>query len=319
MEENYIWDYRNPYLWMDRVNKMSPLIITCALNGGMQGKEAHPMIPETPDEIADQAYEAYNAGASCVHIHSRNPECQWENALDAEAYKEINRKVRERCPEIVINNSTGGGLTTPMDVRMKYVDGAPELASLNMGPDMSRFVLKERKAPLKHPHKSEQIDACIPFTYGIIESLARKMLEKEIKPEMEVYHSGHFWSCRELINKELIKPPYYFQFVMGYQTGVFPTPKNLLDMINELPDKSLFSTIGIGKFQVAMTAMSVLLGGHVRVGLEDNVYAKRGQMFSGNGEAVEKIVRIAREFNREIASPAETRKMLGISNVPSKY
>jgi len=319
MDENNVWDYRNLYLWMEKVNKLPPLIITCAVNGGMQGKEVHPGIPETPDEIAAQAYEAYNAGASCVHIHSRNPDCLWENAEDAEAYKEINQKVRHLCSDIIINNSTGGGMTTSMDARIRYLDARPELASLNMGPDMTRLQLKERKAPLKHPHGNIEIDACIPFTYGIIDSLAQNMLEKDIKAEMEVYHPGQFWSCRELIKNELIKPPYYFQFVMGYQTGIFPTPLNLINMVSELPENSIFSTIGVGKYQWVMTTMSILLGGHVRVGLEDNVYAKRGQLLQGNGEAVEKIVRIAKEMNREIATPQQAREMLGISNHPKLY
>jgi 3-keto-5-aminohexanoate cleavage enzyme len=319
MIENSIWDYRNSYLWMDKINKMPPLIITCALNGGIQGKEAHPSIPETPDEIAAQAYEAYNAGASCVHIHSRNPNCLWECAEDAEVYKEINQKVRDRCPDIIINNSTGGGMTTSMEARIRYLDAMPELASLNMGPDMSRIVLKERKEPLEHPHETMEIDACIPFTYGFISTLAQKMLEKGIKPEMEVYHPGHYWSCRELINNNLIKPPYYFQFVMGYQTGIFPTPLNLINIVSELPENSIFSTIGIGKFQWALTTLSIMLGGHVRVGLEDNIYLKRGQLLKGNGEAVEKIVKIAREMNREIATPQQAREMLGISTTPRVY
>ncbi len=319
MDTHGTWEYGNAYQWMERVNKMPPLIITCAVNGGMQGKEAHPAIPETPSEIAQQALDAYNAGASCVHVHARDPRCLWENADDGTVYMEINRRIREKCPGLIINNSTGGGFTTTMDTRLAYLDALPEIASLNMGPDMSRFTLGARKAPLPHPHESIEIDACIPFTYGFIETLAGRMREREIKPEMEIYQPGHFWGSLELIKKGLVSPPYLFQFVMGYQTGIFPTPKNLVSLVSELPANSLFSTIGIGKYQWALTTLSVILGGNVRVGLEDNIYAKRGQRLSGNGEAVEKIVRIARELNREIATPEQAREMLGLSSAPRKY
>lgn len=318
-KEDYMWDYASSYEWMDRINKLPPLIITCSVNGGIQGKETHPVLPETPDEIAEQALEAYNAGASIIHIHGRNPKCLYECCEEAEVYAEINRKVREKCPEIIINNTTGAGLTTPMEARIKCLDARPEMASLNLGPDMSRFQMPPRPEPLPNSHNGMLVDECVPFTYGKIEELAKVMQEKGIKPELETYQPGHYWVSRELINKGLIKPPYVFQFIMGYQTSSFPTPKNLISLIDELPKESLFSVVGIGKFQWAMTTLGIILGGNVRVGLEDNLYLKRGQKLKGNGEAIEKITRIAKEFNREIATPAQAREMYGLSATPRSY
>lgn len=314
------WNYANSYEWMEKLRQgFYPLMITCALNGGIQGKESHPALPETPKEIAEQAYEAYNAGACILHIHGRNPRNWTEAAKDAETYLEINARVREKCPDIIINNTTGGGPTTTMEERYRCLEAMPEMASLNMGPDMSRFTVRPRPIPFEHPRDGFEFDGCVPFTYGIIEQLAQTMLVKMIKPEMEMYQSGQYWVSQNLIEKGLLKPPYIFQFVMGYQTSIYPTPANLIAMVHELPPNSFFFVVGIGPFQLPLNTMAILMGGHVRVGLEDNLYLRRGQKFKGNGEAVERIVRLARELNREIATPAQARQMLGLSPTPSQY
>lgn len=315
----HIWDFKNSYLWMEKSHKLPPLIITCAVNGGIQGKEVNPAIPETPKEIADSAYDAYNAGASIVHIHARDRNKQWVNTNDYQDFLLTNIAVRDKCAEVIINNSTGGGYETTMKSRLEVLDAKPELASLNMGPMMEKFILSERGPEFVHPHEEMEIDGVIPFTYGFIEKLAASMLEKGIKPEMEVYQPGHYWSVNYIIKKGLVKPPYYIQFVMGAQTSSYPTPRNILGLIDELPQDAFFSTIGIGKYQWALTTFSIMLGGHVRVGLEDNINLKRGRKLASNAEAVEKIVRIAEELGRPIATPAEARAMLGISAIPSSY
>jgi len=319
MNKNYSWDYSNAYEWMDKVNKMDPLIITVSINGGVQGKEANSAIPEKPDEIAQSALEAYNAGASEIHIHARDPKCLYKNTAEMEVFREINMKVRDKCPDMIINNTSGHGPGVSMEERFHCLDARPEMASLNMGPDMSRFKIGARPAPLEHPHDALVFDECVPFTYGIIEQLAGVMSEKGIKPEMEMYNPGNYWVSQELIKQNLIKPPYIFQFVMGYQSSILPTPGNLINMIRELPKDSIFQTVGIGKYQWVMATLGVILGGHVRVGLEDNVYLKRGVKLESNAEAVEKVVRIAKELGREIATPEQAREMLGISVTPSKY
>ena len=318
--EDFIWDWRNPYEWMARATKgLPPLIISVAITGGVQGKEAHENLPETPEEQAEQTKAAYDAGASIVHVHARNPEVQWMTSANPEDYLKINGLIRAKCPDIIINNTTGGGPTTTMEQRYRCLDAMPEIASLNLGPDMSRFNLPKRPAPLPNPHDGFTYDECIPFSYGIIEKLVEQMNERGIKPEMELYHPGQYWVSSFLMEKKLINPPYAFQYVMGYQTSSFPTPSNLLNLVTELPDSSLFFAIGIGPHQLPMNTLAIVLGGHVRVGLEDNLYYRRDQKLTGNGQAVERVVRIAKELNRDVATPAQARKLLGVSDIPSSY
>jgi 3-keto-5-aminohexanoate cleavage enzyme len=314
-----LFSYSDPYEYMERVRTgLPPLIITAALNGGVQGREMNEALPETPQEIAAQAQEAYDAGASIVHVHGRDPQNLPMSAEEPDVYREINYLIRERCPDLIINNTTGGGPGMTMEARYRCLEARPELASLNLGPDMSRFRLPERRAPLPNPRAEVVYDDCLPFTYGIIRTLAEVMRANDVKPELETYHNGHFWVSRDLIDAALIDPPYIFQFVMGYQTSAFATAANVVHLMSELPDNALFFICGIGPFQLPMTTLAIITGGHVRVGLEDNVYYSRGRKLSGNGEAVERTVRIARELNREIATPSQTREMLGLG-VPRSY
>jgi 3-keto-5-aminohexanoate cleavage enzyme len=309
-----LWRYGDTSEWMTRVKTggFGPVIITAALNGGVQGKESHPDLPETPEELAQAAFDSWNAGAAVVHVHARDPHNLAACTQNSEVFRDINARIRDRCPDLIINNTTGGGPNVTMRERYEGLGAQPELASLNLGPDMSRFRIPARPAPLEHPHEGYIYDDCIPFTYGIVEKLALKMREYKIKPELEVYQPGHFWVSRFLLDKDLIDPPFLHQFVMGYQTSSFPTPWALAELIRDLPEKSLFSVCGIGVFQLPMITMSLLLGGHIRVGLEDNLYYSRGRKLAGNGEAVQRAVRIARELNREVASPAQARSILGL-------
>jgi 3-keto-5-aminohexanoate cleavage enzyme len=314
------WKYSDPQEWMARGKEgFGPLIVTCAVNGGIQGKESHPALPETPEEIAAQARQAVDAGASIIHIHGREPESLATNARTGDTYLEINERVREACPDVIINNSSGGGPVTTMEERYDSLDGRPELGSLNLGPDMSRFRVPERPDSLPDAHPAQEYDCIIPFTYGIIEKLATLMAERDIKPELETYQPGHFGVSRDLIERGLLKPPYIHQFVMGYQTSILPTPSHLLQMLGDLPEDSLFFVCGIGRFQLPMTTMSILLGGHVRVGLEDNLYYSRGRKLKDNGEAVERVVKVSRELDREIASPSQAREILGLPAEPRTY
>jgi 3-keto-5-aminohexanoate cleavage enzyme len=314
-----MWDYRDPHAWMARTARFPPMIITCAVDGGIQGKESHPALPELPEEIAQQSHEAYEAGASVVHIHGRDPANFTNCTDDPEVYREILGQVREKSPELILNITTGGGPTTTDEGRVAILDAGPEMATLNLGPDMERFELAARKPPLPHPREAMVVDMCMPFTYGFIDRLAEVMLVKGIKPELEIYQPGQFWVSRGLAERGLIKPPYSHQFVMGVQTAMYATPWNVLNMLQELPADSVFTVAAIGKFQWPLITMGIILGGNVRVGLEDNLYERRGRRLEGNGEAVEKVVRLAKEFGREIATPAQARDMLGLSATPSSY
>jgi 3-keto-5-aminohexanoate cleavage enzyme len=322
MSENsdHLWRYTDSYAYMEKVRSgMPPVIICCACNGGIQGKEYNENIPETADEIADSVYEAYKAGASMVHVHARNPRNLPSPARDAETWVEVNTKIRERCPEIIINNTTGGGFDTTMAERLQCLAGDPEVATLNLGADVSKFKMKERKAPLPHPRPAMEYDDCVPFTYGIISELASEMKRRGVKPELEIYHTGAAWIVQDLLSQGLLEKPYWIQTVMGTQTGSYPTIENVLHLVRELPDDTNWLCSGIGPFQLPMTTLAIIMGGHARVGLEDNIYYRRGQKAKSNAQLVERAVRIAHELNREVATPAQARKILGISPVPRMW
>jgi 3-keto-5-aminohexanoate cleavage enzyme len=314
------FNYTNSAEFMERIRTgMPPVIICVACNGGIQGKEANEFIPETAEEIAESVRAAYEAGAAMVHIHARNPKLLTDGARDSETWRNVLRKVRQACPEIIINATTGAGPGMTMTERSSSLAAGPEVASLNLAPDMSRFKLKERSAPLPFPRPALEIDECIPFTYGQIHQFAAEMKQRGIKPELELYHPGCAWVVNYLIENDLIEKPYWMQTVMGYQTGSFPTVENIIQMLKEFPEESLWLCSAIGPFQLPLTTLATLMGGHVRVGLEDNVYYARGKKARSNAELVQRAARIAHELNRDVATPAQARAMLGLRVQPTQY
>jgi len=315
----YLWRYGDAFEYLERVGKMPPVIICCAVNGGIQGKESCPALPESADEIAESVYGAYKAGASMVHVHARDRERPTRAATRTETWLEVNRKIRERCPDIIINDTTGGGPDMTMEERLQCLAALPEVASLNLTPDMSKFKLKPRRAPLPDPHEEIVYDECLPFSYRLVSQFAAEMKRNGIKPEMETYHTGGSWVMRDLIAQGLVDPPYWVQTVMGYQTSSLPTVDNVLQLVREFPEQTLWLCSGIGPHQLPMTTMALILGGHVRVGLEDNVYYRRGVLATSNAQLVERTVRLAHELNREVATPADARRMLGLSATPTRY
>lgn len=317
--KDYIFNYTDTFEYLDMLRRgMPPAIICVAIDGGIQGKEVNPAIPETADEIADSVLHAYEAGASMVHIHARDPVNLTQPARTTEIWREVNQKVREKCPDIIINNTTGGGLTSTMEDRLSCLDAGCEVASLNTVPDMSRHKMKARNPPLSDLHPEYIYDDCVPFSYGIVEHYATEMLKRDIKPEIEVYHPGSQWVVQDLIEKNLIKKPYWIQTVMGYQTSSYPTVENVIRLLRELPPDTIWLNSGLGKSQLPMTTFAALMGGHLRVGLEDNVYYARGQLAESNAQLVERAARIVREVNRKVATPTEARKMLGLGAKPRK-
>ncbi len=318
--KDYIWDYSSHYAYLEKIRTgMPPLIITVAITGGVHGKEVNPNLPELPEEQAESTYKCYKAGASVVHIHARDPENPAVPTSNPDVYRKVNSLVREKCPDIIINNTTGGAPGMPMEERIKCTEANPELASLNCGPFMFDFKLEARKPPLFGRPEDMRVRICMPVTYDETEFYAKTMRERGIKPELEVYNDGQMWVVNNLIRKNLIDPPYFIQFVMGFITGAYPTPLNLLMMIQQLPLNSIFEVIGIGNSQIPMNTMGILMGGHVRVGMEDNVYYKRNVLADSNAQFVERIVRLAKDMGREIATPKQARQMLGISETPSQY
>jgi 3-keto-5-aminohexanoate cleavage enzyme len=276
---------------------MNKLIITAALTGAMQGKETNPAIPEQPDEIINAAYDCYNAGASIIHIHARDK--NGASIGDPAIFREINTGLRAKCP-VIIQNTTGG-VGLPLDQRISSLEAGPESASLNMG-SVVFFIGREKKESLFMNLRSE------------IEAFASKMIELDIKPELEVYNPSMFGEVDSIIKKNLLKKPYYINCVMGVDGmgGYAGTTKNLMTMLSLMPEGAIFNVSGIGRYQMEMNVASIILGGNVRVGLEDNVYYKKGELAKSNTQLVERIVRLAKEIGREIATPEEARQILGI-------
>lgn len=317
MNNQITWDYRDPYEWMERTakNNMPPLMISVAITGGSQGKEANPNLPETVEEQVEAAYEAYQEGAVSVHAHMRNPEHPWQSVNDIELFSRFNEEVRKRCPGMIVNNSTSGSPAETKEEKIVSVLARckPDMASLNPGPFMFERVFKERKAPLKSPRDAQENDLCIPVTYGDVRYWAKMMKENGVKPEIEVFNQGQFWTVNDLISKKLIDPPYVMQFVMGFQTGAYPCPQNVFNMIENAPKDTIFFVPATGPYQLPLNVLSIIMGGHVRVGLEDNVYYRKGELAQSNAQQVARIRRIAEEMNRPLASVAQAREMMGLT------
>jgi 3-keto-5-aminohexanoate cleavage enzyme len=316
---SHIWNYSDTYEYIRRVEsaELPPLIITVAITGGNAGKERNRYLPETPEEQVASTYEAYNAGASCVHIHVRD-ETGAETSTDPARYINVNRRIREKCPEIVIGNSTGISPWDPREKALRILEASPEMCSLNCGPFHVYALQKKRLSPLKGRDSDIQRDDILLGTWKDIERIARIALERNIKPELEIYNTSMFWNVQRLINQNLIKKPYSIELIFGSSFEP-PTPRALIGMVDCLPADSLWSVIGVGAHQLPLTTMSMLMGGHVRVGFEDNLYYRKGELAKSNAQLVERVVRIARELGREIASPAQAREMLGISKIPRVY
>lgn len=237
----------------------------------------------------------------------------------AERYREINRLVREACPEIIINNTAFAD--TILDEPDQFVradwssiEAMPELLAIDCGPQAYRFVAAARGG-----RERLKVDTAFVTTFGETEEAAQRCRKRGIKPELEVFDSGHLWIVDNLIDRGLIDPPYWVQFVLGCQTCMRGAPHDLLYLLQYLPEGALFSVIGVGRFQTPLATLAILLGGHVRVGLEDNVYYRRGELATSNAQQVERIVRLAEELERPLASPSEAREMLGLSLEPRQY
>jgi 3-keto-5-aminohexanoate cleavage enzyme len=270
-----------------------PMIVTAALTGGVHGKEANPNLPETPDEIGRAAARAEAAGASVVHLHARRP--TGERSFATERFQEIDDAVRRYADDVIVQHSTGAtGAPDEKRHLALRTDPPPEMASLDMGP-LNRY-----------SHLTSE------NTRGLVDSLHEEMLDRGIKPELEVFNSGHLNEVHRLLDRRNLAEPVYATLVFGSGTLTPPKPRNFLNAIDNLPDGALFNTLGFGRHQLPFAAMGALFGGHVRVGLEDNVYYERGTLAESNAQLVERVVRLAKEVGREVATPDQARTILGL-------
>jgi len=273
---------------------MDKVIITVAVTGSRPTKAMNPATPYTPAEIAAAAVESHAAGAAIAHIHVRDPQTGAPDSRLA-LFAEVLDRIRSRC-DMLVNLTTSGLNITGDDViaqRLEPVSLRPELCSLDVGS------LNFRDRLFANPPE-----------FGV--EAARRMAAAGVKPELEVFDVGHIDQANDLIAQGLVAAPPWFQLCMGVNWGIAATPENLLFMRSKLPPGALWSVLGVGRSQLAMITLGVLLGGHVRVGFEDNLYLRRGVLAKSNAEFVEQAVGIVHMLQREVATPAEARKILGI-------
>jgi len=291
------------------MRKDGKIIVTVAVTGGVGDKSKHAALPVTPKEIADSALEAHSAGAGVVHVHVRDP-ANAEPSMAFELYQEVFEIIRARS-DMVINLTTGAGARIVQDdsnpvglgpgttwsspekrtehvVRLKPELCSLDVGSMNFGPRVFANLV---------PH---------------VEDMARRIKDAGVKPELEVFDLGHIRIANWLIEQGLVEGTPLFQLCLGIPWGVPAGSKNMLIMKEALPPDAIWSGFAIGTDSFPMVAQSVLLGGNVRVGLEDNFYLRSGLAAEGNAQLVEKAVQILRALDREPATPKEAREILGL-------
>ncbi|MDW7709162.1 MAG: 3-keto-5-aminohexanoate cleavage protein [Deferrisomatales bacterium] len=277
---------------------MTPVILTAAITGSRTPREKCPHIPILPEEIADSAAEAARAGASVVHIHVRDPETAL-GTQDAELYRRVLERLAASGADPVVCLTTSGipGRNLAYEARFIPLQFRPELASFDAG-------------------SMNLGDGVFLNPPDFLEDLARRMREAGTKPELEIFDSGMIGNCLRLRDRRLLDPPLHFQFVLGAPGGASATPRELLHLVGTIPEGSTWSSIGIGTGHLPILLTTLALGGHVRVGLEDNLYYRKGELARSNAQLVERAVRIATEAGRTIATPAQAREILGIAQRP---
>jgi uncharacterized protein (DUF849 family) len=283
------------------------VIVTVALVGGITTREKNPNVPMTPKEIAESAIESYHAGAAICHVHVRDPETH-EPSSKFELYQEVVERIREKC-DMIVNLSTGFG------GRLGYDSGAK-------GHPWDTLQLKSPEERVEHVVKLKP-ELCSldvgTLNFGqrafvnlvsIVEKMATMIKEVGTKPELEIFDIGNIRIANHLVSKGLVEKPPLFQLCLGIPWGIEATVENLVYMRNNLPRDALWYAFSIGSNHFTMAAASVLMGGHIRVGFEDNIYIRKDTLATSNAQMVTKVVDIAKLMDREVASAQEARQIL---------
>jgi 3-keto-5-aminohexanoate cleavage enzyme len=269
---------------------MEKLIITVAPTGNVPTKEMNPHLPVTPEEIAETALRCREAGASLIHVHARDG--VGKPTLDTEVFARIHHLIAERT-DLIVQISTGGRAGMDTEARAAAVRRLrPEMASLTTG-------------SMNFP------DRVYANPFDVVEYLATAMREAGTKPEMEVFEPGMIANALSLADKGLAMPPLHFDFVLGSRGSLPASPKNLLFLSESIPAGSTWTVAAIGRWQLPMAVLAIVVGGHVRVGLEDNIYYRRGEL-AANEQLVARVARIAAELGRPVARPDEAREILAL-------
>jgi len=306
---------------------MEKLIITAALTGNITLPTQTPYLPLTPQQIIDDAVRAANAGAASVHIHGRDPKTA-RPTTDPAVYREIAAGIKARS-NVIVCITTGGTAYMAPEERAQVVPALkPELATFNMGtinfsihPIADRYKDEDYKFPWEKEFAVSTKDFIFRNTFGDIEKLMQMMKENNTKPEFELYDVGHIYNLNFLIRRGIIKFPVWLQFVTGILGGIGANVDEVVHMKQTADrllgaDNYVWSVIGAGyPAEFNLATLGVMMGGHARVGFEDNIFIEKGVLAKSNAELVEKLVRIARELGREIATPDEARKILGLKGM----
>lgn len=271
---------------------MEKLIITSAICGAEVTKEHNPAVPYTIEELVREAKSAYNAGAAIIHLHVR-----WDDGTptqDRERFRLTIEAIKKECPDVILLPSTGGAVGMTAEERLQPVDLGPEIATLDCG--TCNF----------------GGDDIFVNTESMIKNFAEKMKKLGVKPECECFDKGMVDMALRLAKRGFIQEPMHFNLVLGVNGGISATARDLTYLVDSLPEGSTWCATGIGRSEFDMAAVAITMGGHVRVGFEDNVFVERGKLAANNGELVVKVVKIAKLLGREIASPSEARKIMGL-------
>lgn len=277
-----------------RLNHKTKVIVTAALTGAVTTKKDNPNLPTQPTDICASALKCREAGASAVHIHVRDDNDQASMSFDK--FEETVRLIRQSGTDLVLNLTSSGGQGFSWEERIKpFKVLKPELASFDAGTMNWLNTVVFMNEP------------------GFLEECAEAMLAVNVKPEIEVFDIGMLNTAKYYIKKGLIKEPAHFQLCLGAAGGMEATTENLLYLVNHLPEECTWSAFGIGKGAMEITMAALAMGGNVRVGLEDNVYYQKGQLAESNEQFVARVVRLAHEMGKTVATPDEAREILSLT------
>lgn len=271
------------------------LIITCAISGAEVMKEHNPAVPYTVNEMVEQAKGAYDAGASIIHLHARFDDGR--PTQDKDRYEVIIKAIKNACPDVIVQVSTGGAVGMSRDERIAVLDLKPEMATLDCGT------------------LNFGGDDIFINTENDIKYFSKRMHENTVKYEMECFEKGHIDLTKRLIKKGYLKPPFHYSFVLGVIGGMTGEERDFHFLRESLPEGATYSVAGIGRYEFSLAELAIQYGGHVRVGLEDNIYLEKGVLAKSNAELVKKVVGMAKAHGRDIASANETRKILGMEKL----
>jgi uncharacterized protein (DUF849 family) len=296
------------------------VIVSCAVTGSIHVPSQTPHLPITPAQIAENAVGAAEAGAAIVHLHARDPETG-RPTPDPEVFAEFLPEIAARC-NAVINITTGGGHGMTVEERTQAARTfRPELCSLNMGSmNFGLFPVLDRVSEFEHPWEREYLESSRDFifrnTYADVETIVGLLGAEGTRFEFECYDVGHLYNLANFVERGVVEPPLFVQTIFGILGGIGPEAENLMHMKQVADrlfgDEYYWSILGAGRHQTNLVTMGAILGGSVRVGLEDSIYLSKGQLAESNAEQVAKIVRILGELSLEIATPDEAREMLAL-------